>query len=164
MNENNDLISAIRQFEKSGELSVPEPLERKIIAHTLLRSSSIKGTRHPNEPKWIVESSNMPLNNYHASTLSVFAWIENAAPPQNPPSHTYPKDYSVAWNEFLDAYYALRRAVRHYSPVSIEPRVAFDPLSDTNFFVFPLQSDGDTYVVSRLGIIDRIDSILSGGR
>ncbi len=152
-----DLYERLQQFRDSGHLHVPDPEQRSLFWFSVACSPALGFERGAEDPKWIVEVFD-PLDNSFASTLSVHEWIAKTTSATSlPAAHSDSLSEGEAWWQLLGAFAHLNSSrkldgeqLRH------EPRVGYDPVSDSAYFIFKMQNDGVTYVVSRRGIQTRI--------
>jgi hypothetical protein len=80
-----------------------------------------------------------PLDYYESSTLSVDQWIKQ----QREQSAT------DAWSDFLQAVAVVTKEPFWEWGLRLPPRVAYDPVSDGHYFIFKIDNNGTTFVVSR---------------
>ena len=92
---------------------------------------------------------------FATSTISASEWLSRSYGEWGPDSNLT-KDN--AWTEFLKAFEAVSVSPGFEWPLREEPRVAYDPIDDTHYFIFKIHNNGMTFLVSR-----RVMSEVPGG-
>ncbi len=92
---------------------------------------------------WTAESVG-PLDNFEQSTLTLEQWLHNVR------TSGVARSIEHAWVDFNCAIRALTdKMASNDWEFRCEPRVAYDPKHDTHYFIFKMNEDGETIVVSR---------------
>jgi hypothetical protein len=87
------------------------------------------------ESTWICHATG-PLDSFQYSTLSVFEWIERGPIP-------------AQWSEFLEAVAEVTSHPLWEWQLRHPPCVGYDPVSDSPYFIFKIDNNGLTFVVSQ---------------
>jgi hypothetical protein len=85
---------------------------------------------------WTVRAT-APRDYFSDSTVSVGEWFQRQ------------DNLALAWTEFSQAFSSAMKHEYWEWPLGGEPRVGYDPVEDTHYFIFKIINNGTTFFVSR---------------